>query len=476
MRTITLSTCLVASLAASATAMAAGGYRVDAEPSRTPRAKAAESWRAGDFPANAATRLRYGEMSAQRILEVDRANRTRSDKPLQIGIARKAETESAARVLPALQWAPLPDGSAVARVEFTSPVAYGIRAGLKIEGLDPRAQLRFAGSARPGMVVATLRGDQVMKQAGDGGLFWTPITEGETQYVEIWLPAGTPTAGLRLAAPELSHLLTNATDDFKILEKIGESGACNIDTICRVSQLGQNYVNAKASVARMTFVLNGSSYLCTGTLLNDTDNATQIPYFHTANHCISTQAVASTLNTFWNYESTTCNVDALGSYTQLSGGADYLYSRADTDGALLRLRDAAPASATFSGWDSNAITASTAVTAIHHPAGDVKKVSFGQHIPADSDAVNHAVGWLEGTTEGGSSGSGLFTVTSTSYYLRGGLYGGNASCANTGSLSNTQNRDWYSRFDVDFPSIRQYLMPVSAEPIRRNGSHPLAAP
>src|SRR5690606_1856201 len=213
-----------------------------------------------------------------------------------------------------------------------------------------------------------------------------------------------------------------------------------------------------------------------GTLLNDTDPSNQVPWFHTAHHCISTAQVAATLNTYWNYESTTCNVDVAGDWVLRSGGADYLYSSESTDGALLRRRDGAPAGATFAGWDTGPRPASTAVTAIPQPAGDLKTVSSGQHLPARSDASSHAAGWLEGTTEPGRSGSGLFTRDdATGYYLRGGLHGGNAMCSNSGSLSNTNNVDWYSRFDVDFPGIEQYLAPEApAAPRRRNGSQPLA--
>lgn len=473
-RMTAVSSCLAACIAAVATVSAADAPRVQSEPSRTPATKSAQTWRAGELPAGTVSRLRYGEMSAQRILKLHEDNASRVGKPMRIGIAREASTESATRSLPAPQWVALRDGSSVARLEFVSPLAYGIRAGLRIEALDARAELRFSGSARPDVVVAAMRGEQVRSLAGDDGLFWTPTTEGETQVVEIWLPAGVPHA--RLDAPRLSHLMTNAIDDFKILKNIGSSGACNIDTVCRVAELGQRFVDAKAAVARMTFVKDGSSYFCTGTLLNDTDASTQIPYFHTANHCIGTAAVAATLNTYWNYESTTCNVDVPASYVLLSGGADHLYSSAVTDGALLRLRDTAPAGATFGGWDAGALASSTNVTAIHHPSGDLKKVSFGQHLPADSDGSHHAAGWLQGTTEGGSSGSGLFTSDASGYYLRGGLYGGYASCSNSGALSDPDNVDWYSRFDVDFPNISQYLAPVSTTPRRRNGSHPLAPP
>ena len=58
----------------------------------------------------------------------------------------------------------------------------------------------------------------------------------------------------------------------------------------------------------------------------------------------------------------------------------------------------------------------------------------------------------------GSSGSGLFTRNvDGDYELRGGLYGGLASCANSGSVGNAQNRDFYSRLDVDIAAMGHWI-------------------
>src|SRR5690606_26233488 len=102
------------------------------------------------------------------------------------------------------------------------------------------------------------------------------------------------------------------------------------------------------------------------------------------------------------------------------------------------------------------------VLAIHHPAGDLKKSSTGRKRSHDADLIN--VGWLNGTTEGGSSGSGLFTLGPDGYELRGGLYGGNASCANSGNMNNSNNYDLYSRMDVIYPNIQGWLAPAATGP------------
>jgi hypothetical protein len=93
----------------------------------------------------------------------------------------------------------------------------------------------------------------------------------------------------------------------------------------------------------------------------------------------------------------------------------------------------------------------------HHPQGDLKKVSQGSVTAysrwdsTTSPTQYLQVQWSSGTTEGGSSGSGLLTLAGTQYVLRGGLRGGTALC------SNLDGFDLFSRFDQIYPSISQYL-------------------
>lgn len=469
---IVLAACLVLAAPAAHAARAAG------EPSRTPK-QAAPAWRAPSFPSSGVAEIRYRDLPVQRLLHLQRANATRVMKPTQIGLSRAAAVEGTTRPMVALRWIPVGRGGFVARTRVRSPDALALRVGLDVSRIDGRVEMRFGGSDEPRRVVAAMRVEEMRRLRGDDGLFWTPSTDGEAQLIELYRPAGVPAPSAALHAPKLSHLLAASHNGFKIVEKIGESGTCNVDTACRITELGQHYVNAKNAVAHMQYVKDGGTYICTGTLLADTTASTQVPYFYGANHCFAdgvpvaadVQRVASTLNTFWNYEATSCGSGISAPRVQLTGGATYLYSDANTDGMLLRLNDAAPSGAYFAAWNAAPLAQSSAVLAIHHPSGDAKKVSSGQHVA--SDASFNTVGWTSGTTEGGSSGSGLFTLGRDGYELRGGLYGGSASCANDGSISNTANRDYYSRLDVLFPNVRQYL---AADPIALNGSAPLIPP
>lgn len=421
---------------------------IGGEPAIAAKAEPVVAWAMPDFPDGRAARVALPGLEAERILEVQKRNARGGAIPVQIGVNRDVPDAA-----PALQWLPAP-GGAVARVEISSADALGLRAGLDLSGLPNGVQLRFAGDLVPGPV-ASVPVEQAKAQLAKG-LYWTPMTDGATQVIELFAPAGVPTQGIRLGVAEVSHLLTNSIEKFSLAKAIGDSGSCNVDTKCREAALGQNFINAKNAVARMIFT-DGGTYTCTGTLLNDTDANTQVPYFWTANHCIDNQTVANTLQTFWGFEATACGSGVAAANVARNGGAAYLYSEANTDAALLRLNDTPPNGAFYAGWDANPVAASASVLAIHHPAGDLKKSSLGNQISQDS--FNIEVGWTSGTTEGGSSGSGLFTL-GNGYQLRGGLYGGNASCANSGNLGNAGNRDYYSRLDVVWPQVQQYLAPT----------------
>nr|WP_298134340.1 hypothetical protein [uncultured Pseudoxanthomonas sp.] len=477
---------LLASLLLASPFLAHGAVtEVAGEASRTP-VQAAPTWKLSQFPARSATPMGYREMRLQRLVELQSRNASPRVKAIQIGIGRQLASEGVGRTTPALRWIPLKSGGAVARLLVNSPDALGLRVGLQVADLHPHVELRFGGSDAPARVVAAASAAEARRSADAQGIYWGPATDGITQIIEIYRPAHVTAAQARLQAPQVSHLLANSGNNFKIVEKIGESASCNIDAVCRVDSLGAAYVQAKNAVAHMVFNLYTTSggihgtYICTGTLLNDTTSATQVPWFYTADHCFAGGSdgvpaqdrakVAASLNTYWGYENSTCGGANGVRANPLAGGADLMFHDANVDAMLLRLRNAAPAGATFIGWDASTLAPNASVIALHHPSGDAKKYSRGQHL-TDVYAENFTVGWQEGTTEGGSSGSGLFTLYGdNSYRLRGGLYGGSASCANAGNLSNAGNRDHYSRLDLIFPQIKQW---IAADPVRENGSQAL---
>jgi hypothetical protein len=136
----------------------------------------------------------------------------------------------------------------------------------------------------------------------------------------------------------------------------------------------------------------------------------------------------------------------------------------------MQLSNLPPAGAVYAGWSSNAPELYTYVTGIHHPQGDLQKISFGRFLSfQDCSATNPDTGYYEctfankangkfldigyssGITEGGSSGAGLFETIGNAHYLIGQLRGGNPSCYGSGS-------DEYGRFDVAYSAaLHQWL-------------------
>jgi len=384
-------------------------------------------------------------------LKQRRVQQDKHGQPLEIGFARDIARSDID--LRSLAWQPLADGGQAARLELRSETAVALRAGLSLRGAGATsALLHFAGN--DGRVFA-VRGAEFAGNA----LGWSPLVAGDTLTVEIVLPKGVRREGLRLKVPQLSHLDVSpvATErEFQAL--VGESDYCEKDIVCRTSP-PSGFVSTAKSVARMTFTSGGGTYLCTGTLLNN-NHSPKKRLFWTAAHCISTQTVANSLQTYWFYDVTSCGGSTVNpAYTTLSGGAYLRHANRTRDTALLELKSAPPAGAVYAGWSSSAIgSTGTAIEGIHHPAGDVKKYSLGSvtglSTSIDGKSPLYRVVWNTGVTEGGSSGSGLFTVTgSGGYQLRGGLYGGYSYC------SAPRDPDYYSRFSDIYSSVSSYFNP-----------------
>ena len=396
----------------------------------------------------------------------------RKGAPLQVGFGRDiAATRTPAGLRAMLTWEPLPGRSQVAAISLSSPGASAVRVGMEVNAIPPAAIFRFYAPDSEDMF--EVRGAEILEtisrnfEAGESHaearMYWAPAVEAETAIVEIELPADAKPEDLHLAVPQVSHLVASVREDFTPKA----SSTCQLDATCYSSTWGTE-MNA---VARMTFVVSGGTYVCSGTLVADRDTSTVIPYFLSANHCINTQTVASTLQTLWFYRSPSCNAGTYN-YTALAGGATLLYNSATTDTSFMRLNNTPPAGVTYAGWLIGTPPGlNTALTGIHHPKGDPQKISFASLYmyatctPGSNGTFSCAtassgtgtffgVRWTQGLTEGGSSGSGLFL--NNGHYLIGQLYGGSSEC----NVSN--GPDFYGRFDTAYNAgLSQWLSPVS---------------
>lgn len=397
--------------------------------------------------------------------------------PVQVGIARDVTaTSDRAAMARALKWRQS-DGRTVAAVSFTSDGAAGVRLGLVVRKLPAGAVVR--GYVQGADTAFEVAGRAILdaigrnRDAGDlseaGRTYWTPVVDGDQVTLEISLPPGSTPDAVDLSIPRLSHLQVKAGDLDSV--RIGQAESCEVDVNC-VAAADAGADQASRATAMMVFTDAGSSYLCTGTLLNDSSSS-GTPYFLSASHCISTQTVASSLITYWFYRSTSCNSGTLDSgYRVLRSGAALLYAGVDTDTSFMKLNEAPPTGAVFSGWSIDSPAIGNAVTSVHHPRGDLQKYSQGSVsafanctpvnasdsftcFESNSSTANFVnANWRLGTTESGSSGSGLFAAGNGNRYLVGQLYGGTASCAFSDGTS------WYGRLDkAYFAALARWLSP-----------------
>jgi len=211
------------------------------------------------------------------------------------------------------------------------------------------------------------------------------------------------------------------------------SGPCNVDINCPE---GQDWQSEKNSVCRELIYKSdhGNSELCTGVLLNNTED-TDIPYVLTTNHCIENNSHSENTIFVFQYESPDCEGPD-GSVTNSISGAGLKAISENLDFTLVELNKIPPITYNpiYSGW-SNLNTAPDNSVTIHHPNGDVKKISVdndpavvASYSTFDDNAFWNILQWDIGTTEAGSSGAPLFDQD---HRVIGILSGGDAHCGNS---------------------------------------------
>lgn len=334
------------------------------------------------------------------------------------------------------------EGGWVARFTIVSPGAKGIRARLALpEGLSG-AEVAARGTSGPAEGFAA-----------DAIQAWTPWTPGERQEVEVFsrsLPAEAP------AVESIVHF------DASPLAK-ASAGACSPDVACASGDAARDAAIAERrnSVALVSFVEGTEARVCTGTLLNTEKFPT--PFLVTANHCIATAAAAASVTTLWFNEASACeSAEPSPAVRQVAGGATLVFTSHGPDSTLLQLKGAPPAGAVFAGWNAERLAEGDEVVSISHPQGDTKRFALGaakKELQVRNYPQNlYGVAFTRGVTEGGSSGSGLFTLSGGSLQLRGVLSGSTLRTGNVLSCSNADEEEaLYGRFEIFHPQIAPYI-------------------
>ncbi len=288
------------------------------------------------------------------------------------------------------------------------------------------------------------------------GVFATTLVRGDEIIIEYFEPANANFSG------EIN--LYRVTHGYKSVEQFnktfGNSGTCNMNVAC------DDAAGWEDQIRSVCMFVSGGSGFCTGTLINNT-NEDGIPYILSADHCYRDP---SSLVFWFNWESEICDNPSVSPlYNSMSGAVSRARNYV-SDFWLIELNEEPPAeyNVYYSGWSIENTPSSSSVC-IHHPNGDIKKISFDddQSVSSDyepgpllPDSHWEIESWdRQTTTEAGSSGSPLFDQN---HRITGQLHGGWAACGNTesdfygkmsvswdrGGSSSSQLKDWLDPDDI----------------------------
>ncbi len=230
-----------------------------------------------------------------------------------------------------------------------------------------------------------------------------------------------------------------------------DSWDCNVNVRCFDKD---NFDDVERSVMRIIMTTEEGMVYCSGTLMNNTAGD-MTPYVLTAFHCVSELTPLYDFYRFdFNFISPFCNNPGQAPGFQSLMGCAKLAGYADSDFELLRIFSSIPSeyNAYFAGWNRTQDYRPDTTTLIHHPVGDVKKISqehsrviiFNSTIDWDNGLVtsprSHYRGFLDlGAYQGGSSGSPLFDNDGM---LIGQLHGGDALCDDAKAYSGRLSVSW----------------------------------
>ncbi len=349
-------------------------------------------------------------------------------------------------------WQDLENGYSEWSINIQADNATSLDFGFKDFYLPPTAELTVINADQ-----TVVKGPYTGSVNKKHGYFWPGTVPGDHAKVNVKVS--------NKYKPYLKLNLFNIPRGFyKFWEQpiVTKSLECNIDVNCSE---GDDWQSQSNSVAHYSFNTPTGGFVCTGQLINNTlQDGT--PYFLTANHCghedannlEENQAIAASMNIWWNYQSLSCRAPgstqsgiqiSLSGFNDTQSGATYISNNAASDFALVRLNEnPLPNYGTeFTGWDRRDIAPNFAFS-IHHPLGHAKRIAIENNplsitSPLGISNTHLRVNeWDQGLTEQGSSGGGLWNADGL---LIGQLHFGNLAetCADPVS-------DSYGRFNTSW--------------------------
>ena len=282
------------------------------------------------------------------------------------------------------------------------------------------------------------------------------------------------------------------------VQKINESDPCQVNVNC--SPVGDAWQDEKRGVARIYCVTGNMGGWCSGSLVNNTAQDCK-PLFLTALHC-GENSSASNMNQwrfYFGYEAPNCtNPNVAGTLddhyingcVRLSdsndgggnSGSDFLLvqlGNLNNMSQTINTLKSANFNAYWNGWDANNTTSNSGCS-MHHPSGDIKKIStYSSNLNTSGWNGNGVsshwrVFWTQnsngyGVTEGGSSGSPIFRSNGR---IMGTLTGGGSYCnqTNVPDYYGKVSYHWTSNGNASNEKLKTHLDPTNSGALVLDGS------
>lgn len=278
-----------------------------------------------------------------------------------------------------------------------------------------------------------------------GGPFATELIAGDMLTLEyVAAPGGEmPRIEIESIGYGYNHII-NLDNKVSILRA---AASCEVNVNC---EEGDAWQSQKKGVCYMTQKIGSQTYLCSGSLINNTAQDLK-PYIISATHCNSNGTREATPQEmkqwmfYFHKEYKGCDNSSGIVTPKTMTGCTKIASTATkggSDGLLVLIDNQIPASYNvyYNGWDKRDTPAQSGV-GIHHPSGDQKKISTftspATHATFSATGVtgDKNAHWNvifdstrngHGITEDGSSGSPLFNKNKL---IVGTLTGGNSTCS-----------------------------------------------
>jgi lysyl endopeptidase len=312
------------------------------------------------------------------------------------------------------QWTTLPDGNRLWQLHLRSENAAGLALTLESFKLPKGAKLYLHSPDGTDVL-----GGYDAENNNESRKFFIGFTKGKETVLAYFEPKTTQNSvdSMPFVIKKVYHAYNKGT--LGILG-FGESQPCHININC---PQGADWQTQKLGVVRIRVVATEGVGWCSGSLINTT-RQDGTPYVLSAYHCADGLTVDFAQWTFFfNYESPNCTNPTTEPTSRSLQGCVARSGARETDFLLFELNQRIPAdfNAHFNGWNRDSTVLPTSETMIHHPNGDIKKISLGVNAPT---ILTNAVTWSnnaysppnthlsytleQGGMEGGSSGSPMF--------------------------------------------------------------------